>query len=342
MYLSINQMSGKIPAAMASMTKLQKISVGTNALSGKPPGVMAFMTSLEYMDFSANRLSGNVPDAMPSMMSLEYMDFSANRLSGNIPAVSCSGTSPTAVPPPHPPRGRGSESRMEVSRAPAWLICNRQLPLKEARRAGRRLALSAKQRSNFNTVRWAEGILSAAHPCLSGAKGYLQSTPIVYAPGSWMSTLMVAWTLFLGLMGQRKGTSPIKLKRQPPQVSTHQWGGCGPDLNTLDLEPDTKLTADLEEDIKAYVSEAKWKRARNGKMVRSVMRVPWVTEEPDDIEELIKNDPEPERMRRMVRARQALHSFFVANEYQSDYQDGAVVGVAYMLGWATFDGHGNA
>ena len=82
MDLSINWLSGELPAVMAFTTDLQQIWILTNRFSGNIPDALASWTSLLFLDFSINQLSGEIPEAMGLMQELNYIFFNINRLSG--------------------------------------------------------------------------------------------------------------------------------------------------------------------------------------------------------------------------------------------------------------------
>ena len=65
-----NQLSGKLPDATASWSKLYMMVFSTNRLSGKIPDSTASWSKLLIMLSSTNRLSGKIPDATGSWRSL--------------------------------------------------------------------------------------------------------------------------------------------------------------------------------------------------------------------------------------------------------------------------------
>ena len=82
---SNNKLSGKLPEAMASLTRCKRLLSSNNSFVGKIPDAVGSMTSLQHIDLSTNSFSGKIPDAVAPMTSLQYIGLSVNRLSCKIP-----------------------------------------------------------------------------------------------------------------------------------------------------------------------------------------------------------------------------------------------------------------
>ena len=86
LYLGGNELTGKIPASLNSLTNLVELSMWGNQLTGKIP-VLSNLTSLTLLDLGTNALTEEIPD-LNSLTSLEQLYLWSNQLSGPIPDLS--------------------------------------------------------------------------------------------------------------------------------------------------------------------------------------------------------------------------------------------------------------
>lgn len=80
-----NNLSGRIPSDINTLTELRTLDLHDNELSGKIPPQLGSLRALEYLDLSANDLTGAVPPEFGSLERLELLDLSNNELTGMIP-----------------------------------------------------------------------------------------------------------------------------------------------------------------------------------------------------------------------------------------------------------------
>jgi hypothetical protein len=84
--LSLNHLTGGIPAEITSLDGLTYLNLSRNCLRGKIPENIGAMESLESVDFSWNNLSGEIPASLSDLTFLSTLDLSYNNLSGRIPS----------------------------------------------------------------------------------------------------------------------------------------------------------------------------------------------------------------------------------------------------------------
>jgi hypothetical protein len=58
-----NQLSGTLPAALAALSRLQKLRLGYNKLAGPLPAAWAGLAALQTLDLRQNSLTGMLPQA---------------------------------------------------------------------------------------------------------------------------------------------------------------------------------------------------------------------------------------------------------------------------------------
>ena len=85
-----NQLSGCIPDAVSSLTKLHFLGVGKNQMSGCVPGGVASLTQLSWCFLKVNLLSGCIPGAVSSLTKLLQFNLLSNQMSGCIPGAALS------------------------------------------------------------------------------------------------------------------------------------------------------------------------------------------------------------------------------------------------------------
>ena len=83
--LSLNGLSGSIPAELGSLANLRRLSLYSNYLTGPIPRALGRLDNLLFLELALNRLSGPVPTWLGDMPSLGALYLSGNELTGGIP-----------------------------------------------------------------------------------------------------------------------------------------------------------------------------------------------------------------------------------------------------------------
>eukprot|EP01018_Ginkgo_biloba_P027890 Gb_17630 [translate_table: standard] len=83
--ISVNRLSGHIPATLGGCTQLQYLNLSWNAFQGPIPNSLGQLKSLEDMDLSSNNLSGTIPESLEALKMLRFLNFSFNNFTGEIP-----------------------------------------------------------------------------------------------------------------------------------------------------------------------------------------------------------------------------------------------------------------
>lgn len=83
--LSANSLSGEMPD-LTNATRLGILNMSMNHLTGKIPASIGSLQRLETLDLSRNRLSGEIPPSLTSSTFLSHLNISYNNLSGKIPS----------------------------------------------------------------------------------------------------------------------------------------------------------------------------------------------------------------------------------------------------------------
>ena len=86
LYLDRNALSGPIPGTLGSLVNLGILNLGENALSGAIPVTLGNLTNLGELSLYANQLSGVIPAALGNLTNVELLYLDRNALSGPIPA----------------------------------------------------------------------------------------------------------------------------------------------------------------------------------------------------------------------------------------------------------------
>ena len=81
-----NDLSGAIPAELASLSNLEHLDLSTNNLSGEIPPELGSLSNLGYLGLSTNDLGGEIPPELGSLSNLGYLGLSTNDLGEEIPA----------------------------------------------------------------------------------------------------------------------------------------------------------------------------------------------------------------------------------------------------------------
>ncbi|KAH0683932.1 hypothetical protein KY285_021409 [Solanum tuberosum] len=84
--LSINQLSGIIPAAIGKLTNLVYLDLGSNQFSGTIPPQIGSLTKLETLRIVNNHLNGSIPGELGNLQNLTRLALYNNQLTGSIPA----------------------------------------------------------------------------------------------------------------------------------------------------------------------------------------------------------------------------------------------------------------
>ena len=95
--LSSNQLTGRLPASLAKLTRLRLLDLNDNELSGEIPPCLGNLRELEGLCLARNRLSGEVPASLGHLRKLKVLALASNRLSGRVPASLRNVTSLTAL-----------------------------------------------------------------------------------------------------------------------------------------------------------------------------------------------------------------------------------------------------
>lgn len=83
--LDENGLTGSLPAALGSLSNLQRLSLLENELTGPIPAELGKLASLERLNLARNELTGPIPGDLGKLASLERMTVAGNGLTGLIP-----------------------------------------------------------------------------------------------------------------------------------------------------------------------------------------------------------------------------------------------------------------
>ena len=81
-----NDLSGKIPAELGSLSNLTELNLSRNDLSGELPAELGSLSNLTDLNLSRNDFSGEIPAELGSLSNLTDLNLSRNDLSGELPA----------------------------------------------------------------------------------------------------------------------------------------------------------------------------------------------------------------------------------------------------------------
>ena len=80
-----NELSGRIPPELGSLSKLEELRLWDNRLNGEIPEELGHLSNLEYLALHDNQLSGKIPEKLRRLSNLRWLVLSNNQLSGEIP-----------------------------------------------------------------------------------------------------------------------------------------------------------------------------------------------------------------------------------------------------------------
>ncbi|KAK7286835.1 hypothetical protein RJT34_22125 [Clitoria ternatea] len=83
--MSHNLLFGELPKCWKKWQSLIHLNLGSNNISGKIPTSMASLTKLQTLRVRNNSLFGNIPTSLKSFKSLWYLDVGLNEFTGKIP-----------------------------------------------------------------------------------------------------------------------------------------------------------------------------------------------------------------------------------------------------------------
>ncbi|TQD78710.1 hypothetical protein C1H46_035714 [Malus baccata] len=83
--LSVNNLSGPIPAYLGSITTLQALALESNLFSGTIPLELGNLVNMELLYLRANNLTGELPLALTKMTKLRVLQIGSNNFTGRIP-----------------------------------------------------------------------------------------------------------------------------------------------------------------------------------------------------------------------------------------------------------------
>jgi Leucine-rich repeat (LRR) protein len=83
--LEVNNLTGKLPAELGSLTKMQLFNFGKNNLVGELPHSFANLSSIVTIYGMMNNLQGSIPNSFGKLERLKYLSLGGNNLSGTIP-----------------------------------------------------------------------------------------------------------------------------------------------------------------------------------------------------------------------------------------------------------------
>ncbi len=83
--LSGNELKGRIPESLGSLSNLQELNLRDNELRGPIPEVLRILSNLQVLDLSENVLAGPVPAWLRNLSNLRELYLSFNELRGPIP-----------------------------------------------------------------------------------------------------------------------------------------------------------------------------------------------------------------------------------------------------------------
>ncbi|TQE00746.1 hypothetical protein C1H46_013685 [Malus baccata] len=84
-YLRANNLTGELPVALTNLTKLKVLWIGSNNFTGRIPDYFLSWKELQMLEMQGSGLEGPIPSSLSALKHMTYLDLSFNRLTGNIP-----------------------------------------------------------------------------------------------------------------------------------------------------------------------------------------------------------------------------------------------------------------
>lgn len=79
-----NDLDGRIPPSIGSLSNLNQLVLGKNNLSDSIPDEIGSLSELRVLDLSTNLLTGTIPSDLASLTKLEVMNMGDNELTGDV------------------------------------------------------------------------------------------------------------------------------------------------------------------------------------------------------------------------------------------------------------------
>ena len=86
LYLAWNELTGPIPSELERLVNLERLNLSGNEFPGPVPAWLGSMTGLRELELAENALSGPIPSELERLVNLERLDLSFNALTGPVPA----------------------------------------------------------------------------------------------------------------------------------------------------------------------------------------------------------------------------------------------------------------
>lgn len=83
--LNYNNLSGKLPAVIGTLSELNTLYIGHNAIGDTLPAELGNLTNLVNIDISSNNFSGNLPPELGDLQNLVKLYADHNSISGTLP-----------------------------------------------------------------------------------------------------------------------------------------------------------------------------------------------------------------------------------------------------------------
>ena len=78
--------TGRIPTALADLSRLEELWLAGNSLSGPVPSELGRLANLESLWLRDNLLTGSIPEELAELSRLDYLNLGENSLTGGIPS----------------------------------------------------------------------------------------------------------------------------------------------------------------------------------------------------------------------------------------------------------------
>ncbi|XP_062095695.1 probable leucine-rich repeat receptor-like serine/threonine-protein kinase At3g14840 [Humulus lupulus] len=83
--ISVNNLSGPIPAELGNISTLRELSMESNLFSETIPSELGNLVNLEYLNLNANNLTGKFPLSLTNLSKLSVLKISSNYFTGRMP-----------------------------------------------------------------------------------------------------------------------------------------------------------------------------------------------------------------------------------------------------------------